>query len=191
MDSGEQDVVKAAAPEVVERLVASHREFLGFLRARVQGAEVAEEILQAAFVRTLERGGAIEKDESAVAWFYRLLRNALIDHYRRAATEARRRGPEAADHELPSEPELRDAVCACVGTLLPTLKAEYAELLRRVDLEEAPIAKVAEALGISSNNATVRLHRARKALRRQLERSCGTCATHGCLDCSCDAARRP
>jgi RNA polymerase sigma-70 factor (ECF subfamily) len=34
----------------------------------------------------------------------------------------------------------------------------------------------------------VRLHRARQALKRELERSCGTCATHGCLDCTCGAS---
>ena len=48
----------------------------------------------------------------------------------------------------------------------------------------------AEDLGITPNNATVRLHRARKALKRELERSCGTCATHGCLDCGCGGSRR-
>jgi hypothetical protein len=63
-------------------------------------------------------------------------------------------------------------------TLLPNLKAEYAEVLRRVDLEETPLPRVATDLAITTNNATVRLHRARQALRRQLERSCGTCATH-------------
>jgi RNA polymerase sigma-70 factor (ECF subfamily) len=29
------------------------------------------------------------------------------------------------------------------------------------------------------------VHRARQALRRRLEESCGTCAEHACLDCSC------
>jgi RNA polymerase sigma-70 factor (ECF subfamily) len=43
----------------------------------------------------------------------------------------------------------------------------------------------AEAAGITPNNASVRLFRAREALRQQLQRSCGTCAEHGCLDCSC------
>jgi RNA polymerase sigma-70 factor (ECF subfamily) len=72
-----------------------------------------------------------------------------------------------------------------VGELVPTLRAEYAEILRRVDLDEEPLSEVARQLGITPNNASVRLHRARRSLRRQLERSCGTCATHGCLDCRC------
>ena len=181
--------------EVVARLVRNHREFLGFLESRVRDRAVAEDILQAAFVKALERGGAIRDSESAVAWFYRLLRNALVDHWRRAGREARliERGAGAPDAAA-EDPELHSAVCACFVELLPTLKPEYAEVLRRVDLGGEPVGRVAQALGVTSNNASVRLHRARQALRRSLESSCGTCATHGCLDCECGgpgAAARP
>lgn len=172
--------------EVLARLVASHRDFLAFLESRVPSRAVAEELLQAAFVRTLEKGGAIRESESAVAWFYRLLRNALADYYRHGASEQRALDQQAAEAQIPSEQALQGVVCACMNTLLPTLKSEYAEVLRRVDLEEAPLPQVAAELQITTNNATVRLHRARQALKRQLERSCGTCATHGCLDCTCE-----
>ena len=40
-------------------------------------------------------------------------------------------------------PELRDAVCACLHDLLPTMKPEHADVVRAVDLEERPIADVA------------------------------------------------
>lgn len=38
---------------------------------------------------------------------------------------------------------------------------------------------------ISANNATVRLHRARKALRDVVMMTCKSCANHGCADCGC------
>ena len=173
-----------ASPEVVERLVGAHRDFLGFLEARLPSRAVAEEVLQSAYARTLERGGGIRDAESAVAWFYRLLRNALTDYYRQRASEARAL-ERHAEEPLPPEEELHHAVCACMKALLPNLKSEYAEVLQRADLEELPIGQVAAQLDISTNNATVRLHRARQALKRELERCCGTCAAHGCLDCSC------
>lgn len=146
---------------------------------------MAEELLQNAFVRTLEKGGGIEDDESAVAWFYRLLRNSLTDHYRRRATENKALEHEAHTADAALELELENAVCQCMNTLIPTLKPEYSNILRRVELEDTSLASVASELGISVNNATVRLHRARQALKKQLEQSCGTCATHGCLDCTC------
>lgn len=174
----------ALDPAVLERLLQSHREFLAFLTPRVPSPAVAEEILQAAFVRTLERGGSIENGESAVAWFYRLLRNALVDYYRRRAREGRMLESAAAE-VMPSEPELKQAVCQCVSTLLPTLKPEYAEMIRRVDLAERPLTTVAAELEITPNNAGVRLHRARQSLKNKLEQCCGSCATHGCIDCTC------
>lgn len=175
-----------ASPEVVARLVANHREFLRFLESRVRDRALAEDILQAAFVKALERGGALREDESAVAWFYRLLRNSLVDHWRRTGRESKviERGAGEADSAA-EDPELHGTVCRCFEGLLPTLKPGYADLLRRVDLQGAAVSAVAAELGITANNASVRLHRARRALGVSLEASCGTCATHGCLDCSC------
>jgi len=72
--------------------------------------------------------------------------------------------------------------------LLPTLKVEYADLVRRIDLEGADIAQVASGRAMTPNNVRVTLHRERRALRRQLEVRCGTCSEHGCLDCSCGVA---
>lgn len=184
----------ALAPDQVRVLVENHARFLAFLKARVESTAVAEEILQAAFVKGIERGGAIRDEESAVAWFYRLLRNALVDHYRRKAAE--RRGHERYVSENPEEStELRSAlegaVCECVTDLIPTLKSEYADVLRRVELEGVSVASVALELGLTPNNAAVRLHRARQALRQRLEQTCGTCTEHGCLQCTCKIACQP
>lgn len=185
MDVPAEDALLPLSTPVIDQLVANHRQFLSFLEVRVSSRGVAEEILQAAFVRVVEKGDSVRSSESAMAWFYRLLRNALIDHYRRNDIEARALEVEAREAAEGFELELRDAVCACMGRLLPTLKPEYAEMIRRVDLEDLPLSTVAGELGITQNNATVRLHRARQALKQRLERSCGTCANHGCLDCTC------
>ncbi|WP_239470086.1 RNA polymerase sigma factor [Archangium violaceum] len=171
---------------VVEALVGNHRRFLGFLESRVGSRALAEELLQSAYVRTLEKGGDLQEGEGAVAWFYRLLRNALVDHYRRNAAEGRALEREAREaSEVGGDPELTQTVCACIHDLLPALKPEYAEMVRQVDLEGRSVPEVARESGITANNAGVRLHRARQALKKQLERSCGTCAAHGCLDCTC------
>ena len=70
------------------------------------------------------------------------------------------------------------------------LKPEYAAILRRVDLDEIPLKDVSNQMGRTANNATVRLHRARTALRRLLEEVCGACTEHGCLSCACAAPGR-
>ena len=76
-------------------------------------------------------------------------------------------------------------VCACLHSILDSLKPEYAEALRAVDLGEQRVQDFAQQHSISASNAKVRVHRARAALRKQLLRICATCAEHGCLNCTC------
>lgn len=172
-------------PAVVETLVANHREFLAFVERRVRDRALAEEILQDALVRSLDKVDQIR--DTAVGWFYRVLRNAIIDHQRRAAATGRRLDAYAVEQETTEEEdaELHRVVCACVARLADTLKPEYASALRRIELEGVSVKDYAAEVGISSNNAGVRVFRAREALRKQVARSCGTCAEHGCLDCTC------
>jgi len=178
------------SPTVTQLLVANHARFLTFLERRVGRRELAEEILQDAFVRGIARGGDLREEESAIAWFYRLLRNALTDHYR--AADAERRGLDAFVREPRPESEVRDeeleaTICACVGSLVDTLKPEYAAALRRVDLGGDSVQSYARQVGVTAGNAAVRLFRARQALRKRVEESCGTCAEHGCYECECRA----
>ena len=169
-------------PAVVEALVANHRAFLAFVEKRVGNRALAEEILQEALVKSLDKAGDIE--ETAVGWFYRVLRNAIIDYHRRQAV-ATKRLEAFASEPIEEDPELHDAVCRCVRELAATLKPEYAEALQRIEVDGVSVKDYADESGISASNAGVRVFRAREALRKQVARSCGTCAEHGCLDCHC------
>ncbi len=174
------------SPEAIQRLLGGHREFLAFLERRVESREAAEDILQEAFVRGLERGGEVRDEDSVVAWFYRLLRNAVVDHYRHKASAER--AMEAYGREFVSvepAPEIQEEICRCLSGLLDSLKPEYRQALRLVDMEDGSLKELATQVGISEGNAAVRVHRAREALRKQVRLSCGICAEHGCLNCSC------
>ncbi|MBI2392559.1 MAG: sigma-70 family RNA polymerase sigma factor [Deltaproteobacteria bacterium] len=174
-------------PEAVGKLVAQHREFLGFLERRVGDRAEAEDLLQEAFVRGLAHAGDLRDEGSIVAWFYRTLRNAVIDRHRRKG--ASQRALEALAREMADdvEPprEVRDVACGCVQRLSTTLKPEYAEALQRIEVEGVSVKDFAAQQGISANNAAARVHRARAALRKRVMQSCGTCAEHGCVDCTC------
>ena len=177
------------ASEVIATLVTNHREFLKFVERRVGSREIAEEILQNAFVRNVEKFDTVR--ESAVGWFYRVLRNAITDHHRRAATAARRLESLAIAQETADtrDDELHAVVCRCVAELAATLKPEYADALRRIEVDGLSVKDYADEAGISASNAGVRVFRAREALRKQVVRACGTCAAHGCFDCTCGAPR--
>jgi RNA polymerase sigma factor (sigma-70 family) len=176
------------APEVLRVLLENHARFLAFLQRRVESRDAAEDILQEAFVRSIDRAELLRSPESAVAWFYRVLRNAIVDHHRRQGTQSRAFARFAAETDGTAagpDEELEAVACACVLAMVDTLKPEYGVAIRRVDLDGVSVRSYADEAGITSGNAGVRLHRAREALRRQLARSCGTCLVHGCLDCRC------
>lgn len=189
-DTG-NDAEKATSAEVVRALVENHRHFLAFLERRLGSRADAEDVLQEAFARGVAQAGSVQEGESATAWFYRILRNAVVDHHRRRA--ARDRASEGLARELEGavEPpaDVRDAICACVRELATTLKPEYQGALERVELGGASLQEYAAEARISANNAAVRLHRAREALRKRVVSSCGTCAEHGCIDCTCTAPK--
>jgi RNA polymerase sigma factor (sigma-70 family) len=184
------DVAEAGLerPGILPILLDNHARFLAFLERRVGSRDVAEDILQEAFVRSLDHGRSLRSAESAIAWFYRVLRNAITDHFRRQETQGRALGRLAGETETTEsevDKELEAVVCGCVVSLLDTLKPEYATALRRVELDGVSVRGYAEETGITAGNAGVRLHRAREALRKQLIRCCGACLEHGCFDCQC------
>lgn len=180
------DALRGSSAEVVATLLENHRRFLDFLERRLGSRALAEEILQDAFVRGIECADSVRSNESAVAWFFRLLRNAVIDHQRRAASPIRAAVELLPEFERAAEdPASAAEVCRCILGLAGTLKPEYAAALQRVDVEGRSVQDFAAEAGITANNASVRLFRAREALKQRVEATCRTCATHGCLDCSC------
>jgi RNA polymerase sigma-70 factor (ECF subfamily) len=179
------EATETLSQPALDLLIANHREFIRFVERRVGNRATAEEIVQDAFVRSLDKGGEIR--DSVLGWFYRVLRNAVIDRQRRQAVADRRLDEFAAELESTGagDEELAGVVCRCIEQLAETLKPEYAHALKVVEVEGVAVKDYAEAAGISASNAGVRIFRARDALRKQVARACGTCAEHGCLDCSC------
>lgn len=179
--------MNAGSSPAVDTLLENHRAFLRYLERRVGDRALAEDILQDAFVRIVERPEQAPQDEGVIPWFYRTLRNAAIDRFRRH--DAAGRAYETFARELqartaPTE-EMEAEICACVSRLAGTLKPEYAEALHEIEVAGAPVKGYAERKGLSPNNAAVRVFRAREALKKRVRESCGVCAEHGCVDCTC------
>ena len=174
----------------IAALVDNHRAFLQYLQSRVGDRALAEDILQDAFVKIVERPELAPADEGIVPWFYRTLRNAAIDRFRRQGTSTRAMDAfarEIAQYENPA-PEMEAEICACVSRLASTLKPAYAEALREIDVNGTPVVAFAAKHQLSASNAGVRVFRAREALKKRVAESCGTCAEHGCVDCTCGTA---
>src|SRR6185503_17320773 len=89
----------------VETLLENHRAFLRYLERRVGDRALAEDILQEAFAKVVERPEQAPIDEAIVPWFYRTLRNAAVDQFRRRGAADRAYGALAREletHEAPT-----------------------------------------------------------------------------------------
>ena len=188
----EQPDFSSNADSVIHRLTENRSLFEAFVRRRVEDDFIVQDLLQQSLVKAIQQQHSLNNEESVVPWFYRILRNTVIDYYRSQASEKARRGDfleqtqVLADNHVPSLDEVKATVCRCLDDAISVLRPGYSDLIRRIDLAGEAVSAVANDLQITPNNATVRLHRARQALRQTLENSCGVCSTHGCLNCACN-----
>lgn len=176
------------AMSVESSLLRNLEAFVAFARNRLGDPHLAEDVVQESLLKALTAERQPSNDEETTAWFYRILRRSIIDVHRRQG--ARSRALERFQHEFPETATHEDerVLCECLTRLLPMVPEQYRVLLQQIDLNGKEPSEVASQLGLTKNNLTVRLHRARKHLRDALVQNCRACSTHGCLDCTCDDA---
>jgi RNA polymerase sigma-70 factor (ECF subfamily) len=170
---------------VLAELAGARATWLAFVQRRISDTTIAEDIVQDVLARAAQKLDTLQDPEAAQAWFYRSLRNAIADHYRRGGAAERALERLAPELEHSEQPELANNPCACVGEVMDRLQPNYEHALRRVHAEGVSLEDYAAEVGITRGNAAVRVHRARKALHGQLSECCGKCADAGCIDCTC------
>ena len=185
------DLVTGSGPRtdilklVEQRLRDGQAGRMRFLRSRLRSREDAEDVLQDFALKTVQGATRLTDPAKVDAWLAVTLRNALFDRYRRNAGRARLQ--QAADAEPPvsaDADEDLEAPLGCLSHVLVDLKPETGDLLRRAELQETPLRQLGDDLGITANNAGVRVHRARETLRRAMHARCAACAAR------CDLAQR-
>lgn len=173
--------------ELLETELLPHRErLLNFILSKVSDPVLAEDILHDSLLKALDGLPDLEDKQKILSWFYQIVRNKIIDHYRRSGTESKHIEKYAHEVSFYDSEEEEKTVCQCFHDLLTDLKPEYAMLIEEMELGDEQPEFVAQRLGITRNNLKVRRHRARQHLHDQLEKRCGKCAAKGCTDCGCE-----
>lgn len=168
-NSGPGRAKKAIEREIVDSLPFYRRLAL----RRLRSPSDAEDVTQAFALKSLERADQLRDPLAVRGWLRRVFETTLVDHCR--GTGRRREREISFDlhlHDKIENDEGHDQPPfdpgQVVAKLLPRLKPEYADIVRKMDLLDRPRSEVAGELGITVNNLTVRLHRARSALRDQI-----------------------
>jgi len=181
---------------LLQRLWAKRAHFLRFAQKRLGSRVEAEDAFQSALERAARHGGALRQEKALEAWFFQIVRREV-----ETLRSKRNREPVHAKDPAPLMNELTpdsanpwgaqatatqpEDSCDCALAALKTLKPDQADILRAIDVAENTIQETAGRLKLSKNATTVRLHRARRALRDRVFAQCATTSEAECQDCSC------
>jgi RNA polymerase sigma factor (sigma-70 family) len=148
-------------------------EVLRFVTRRVADAHTAADLTAEVFLAALESASSYRGDGSVSAWLIGIARHVVVAEYRRAARdqEAQRRvvgrrlldadDMECLEGRLDAERRARH-----LYQELQRLPGGERAVLELVAVDGLSLARAAEVLNIKPVTARVRLHRARRALRR-------------------------
>lgn len=147
----------------------AYRPLLAYALRRTGNPSDAEEVVAETLLVAWRRRRELPAGEEAVPWLYGAARRVLANQRR---SQARRRRLERLLQPLTRsatethEPPVVDAVVAATQRL----PSADQEVLRLAAWEGLSHAQIATALGCTDNAAALRLHRARRRLRAELEK---------------------
>ncbi len=153
----------------------------GIVRAQARGQADVDDITQEVFARAWLKVSTLRDPGLFRPWLLQIARRAIVDHYRHNA----RRPPLTNDDDLalalhPSESastddlvELRELAQSVREGLQGLSKRDATAISLAVHFGFGPT-EISEALGITTGNAKVVLHRARKRLRDIIDEPLGS-----------------
>jgi RNA polymerase sigma-70 factor (ECF subfamily) len=130
----------------------------------------AEDLVQDAFLRALDRIPLLDPNRPFGPWFFTLLRNLGINQLR--ARRVRQTEPEPLDaaspDALPDEVLIRKEVRERFDAALAALTPRQREIVMLFEVEGWKGVEIAEHLGLTPENVRWHLHQAKKSLRATL-----------------------
>jgi len=159
---------RTAAVELVDRY---YQRIYLFMRRLGHSRQVSEDLTQESFLRAWQHISQLREVKSLNGWLYRIAGNVSRLYWRRHKNEEVTgvegiEVPESgeSDYEKAAEDEQLVLVKDAVARL--PVKLRYAIVLHY--MEQLTIAEAAEAAGVREGTFKSRLHRALKALRKQI-----------------------
>ena len=114
--------------------------------------------------------------DEPIAWVFRVAANAIADHHRRRAAEARALTQYAAEIEQHSGASGHAShaaeIAACLTPVIRNLPQPYAEALLLTDIAGLNQSEAAARLGLSTSGMKSRVQRGRSKLKQAILRCC-------------------
>lgn len=147
---------------------------LSYANSLVQKPDVAQDIVQDAFLRLHER---LDEVREPKAWLYRTVHNLAMSHHRKNRKvvtldfEDESGFPEPTDHEaLPDDRLERMEAVGMAMLCLDRLKENARVLIQMKFVEDLSYKEIAERTGLTVGNVGYKLHHAIKFLAKELKK---------------------
>lgn len=152
-------------------IVSQYRPGLqNYIYSVVGNYAVAEDLTEDTFVKLLlkkpkNKGGATFK-----TWLYTIGRNLAIDYLRKNPTERYVPLDEIYDIAGDGEKETPEDALRAIRDAMENINSDYKNILVLFYFEDFTIEEISKIIKKSKKNTSVLLHRARKAMKKQLEK---------------------
>jgi RNA polymerase sigma-70 factor (ECF subfamily) len=175
-------------------------ELVSYATRMVARHDIAEEIVQDAAVRLLQRDTPLANETDVRPWLFRVVSHLAIDYLRRHSTwkeivlvDTRARAEASPafvteSRQLRGSPELsaiaREHLAVCFACTLRNLSPEQASALLLKEVHGFSTAEIAETLGSSLTQIKNRLQQARRTLEERYAHTCALVGKNGvCHQC--------
>lgn len=172
----------AGSADAHRRLVERYqRPVLALVGRMVRDPALAEDIAQEAFVRAFRRLDSYDPSYKFSSWLFKIAHNRTIDHLRRRRMDtvpleaSDRSGEEtwevleAPEEEGPAHRAEVSELARALEASIRALRPNYRDVLLLRFQGGLAYEEIAEATGRTLSTVKVQLHRARKALAKELE----------------------
>ena len=137
----------------------------------------AEDLTQETFARVQDHLTDLKDPANLSSWIFRIAYNLCQDHFRNKGRLITSHNPDQVERESAEENSLQTMfeqrqMGACVQEEVDRLPESLRTVILLSDMAEFNHREIADLLGITVENAKVRLHRARKRLKELLEQKC-------------------
>jgi len=148
----------------------------GYVLRRVGNGSDAEDITARTFEKALKGIGDFKwKGASFCSWLVRIASNSVVDHYRREGkakmVDLEEVLPQLEGEDDPTRGIDREEERGLLLRAMAGLPEKYRVVIELKFVDEMDNQVIAEMIGCSKGNLAVRLHRALKALRREVEKA--------------------
>jgi len=148
-----------------------------FVLKLVNDPSLADDLVQETLLRAHRSEPTFKGDASRKTWLYVIALNVVRDHFRATARRPKQvSDPEALlalrDDKALEDDVLQNEMASCIRQYVLRLPERQRDVVALHDIAGLTHGEISSALGISTSNSRVLLHRGRAALKLLLEENC-------------------